>query len=196
MSDFFDVPTVAPEPERDPPPWAEPPRDVVAALVADRRVLMATDRVSVTLTHIDTYPTGAGVRLLVMARRVPDMTEADWRRSQEVVWGRAGPPAPDEVFRVGVQFADGQKATNLDQGHHAWPADEPSGPRLTEYGGGGRGHRELIVHGRNLWLWPLPPPEPFDLVIEWPALGVPFTRSKLDGAAIVAAAARCRPAWN
>lgn len=196
MSDFFDVPAVVPEPERDPPPWAEPPRDVVAALVADRRVLMATDRVSVILTHIDAYPTGAGVRLLVMARRVSDMTEADWRRRQELVWGRSGPPAPDEGFRVGVQISDGRKATNLDHGYHGWPIREPSGPSLIEYGRGGRGHQQLIVHGRNLWLWPLPPPEPFDLVVEWPALGVPLTRSELDGAAIVAAAAACRPAWN
>jgi hypothetical protein len=46
------------------------------------------------------------------------------------------------------------------------------------------------------WVWPLPPPAPFDLVCEWPGLGIPLTRHAIDGAAIRTAAALSVPLWE
>lgn len=49
-----------------------------------------------------------------------------------------------------------------------------------------------MVVSQTLWLWPLPPAEPFDLVLQWGAMDVLETRVELDGAAVNEAAARCR----
>lgn len=46
-----------------------------------------------------------------------------------------------------------------------------------------------MVHEYLLWLWPLPPPAPIELVVAWPDLDLPEAGCTLDGAAIVAAAA-------
>jgi hypothetical protein len=59
-------------------------------------------------------------------------------------------------------------------------------------GGGGGG----AVWDFDGWSWPLPPPEPFDLVCEWPGVGIPLTRHAVHGAAIRTAAADSRPIWE
>ena len=44
------------------------------------------------------------------------------------------------------------------------------------------------AYGRWLmWLWPLPPPEPFEFAVEWPAFDVPLTFNEIDGGEINAA---------
>jgi hypothetical protein len=103
---------------------------------------------------------------------------------------------PHDLLRCGVQLADGSKATNVGRPPFWDPAVEPSSPLLFESGGGGgSGGQNLLTSNRRFWLWPLPSPEPFEFVIEWPLLGIPVTRTKIDGAAVVAAAARAEPFW-
>lgn len=73
-----------------------------------------------------------------------------------------------------------------------WPrpphTQPPAGPVLVPQGSGGSGGRGEYSVTWNLWLWPLPPPRPFDLVLQWPDQDIAETRVALDGAAIVAAA--------
>lgn len=203
MDAFFEVPD-QPDPGRlsspEPPPWVEPPRDLIAGLVPERRVLAKTDWLTLLLTHIDAFPTGASLRLRAMARWSADMSEDDWHKMSDSVLGgrrhhgQAG--VADDFLRVGVEFADGRKATNLDHTLGRRPeAGDPPEPSLIEHGMGSTGTDRYFAQGRSLWLWPLPPPEPFDLVVEWPAFGIPVTRTALDGAAIVAAAHGAEPAW-
>ncbi len=205
MDDFFETPARRIEPQRpervEPPPWVQPPRDVIAVLVPDRRTLVKTDRLTILLTHIDAFPTGASLRLRIMARWSPDMSEDEWAQLWDKIFeGRPGRSSDDlaEFLRIGVLFADGRKATNLEHVDHppTWTGRAPQAPSLVEHGTGSSGGDRFFAQGRHLWLWPLPPPEPFDLVIEWPAFDLPVTRTSMDGASIVAAARGAEPAWQ
>lgn len=63
-----------------------------------------------------------------------------------------------------------------------------SGARATSSG-------EIGVSAFGLWLWPLPPAEAFGFAVEWPCGGIELPFTELDGAAIVAAAARSGNYW-
>ena len=54
---------------------------------------------------------------------------------------------------------------------------------------------ESYFSDRQLWLWPLPPPRPFEFVVEWPTMGIDGTTTTFDGAAMVRAADRSQPYW-
>jgi hypothetical protein len=88
-------------------------------------------------------------------------------------------------LRFGVQFADGRKATNLDQPPYD-PEHEPDRPVLHRHGGGGGGSIWDMEH----WVWPLPPTGPFAFVCEWPARGIAESRAELGAVSILDAAAR------
>lgn len=207
MDHFFEIPNSVAEPSRSPepeePPWIHPPRDVIAGLVADRRVIARTDRLVVMLAHIDAFPTGAMFRLRVMGRRPNEMSENDWRYFYKTIMGHrphsgSTDAVPGEFFRVGVEFPDGRRATNIAHALDPHPrslVQDPEEPSLVEIGGGGSGRPRSFAVGRSVWLWPLPPADTFDLVIEWPAYGIPVTRLPIEGADIVAASLRTEPAW-
>jgi hypothetical protein len=207
MDQFFEIPNPIaeppPSPEPDEPPWLQPPRDVIAGLVGDRRVIARTDRLVVLLTHIDAFPTGAMLRLRIMGRRPNEMSESDWWDFHETVMGRRLHPGstkavPDEFLRIGVEFPDGRKATNISHAVNPdprFPRRAPAEPSLVQLGGGGAGWPRSFAVGRNIWLWPLPPADTFDLVIEWPAYGIPVTRVPIEGGDIVAASLHTEPAW-
>lgn len=97
-----------------------------------------------------------------------------------------GDEIPPEMLRLGVQFADGSKATNTGGFHH--DANAPAGPVMHPGGGGGGG----ASWRQTQWVWPLPPPGPLELVCEWPAMDIPLTRSELDAQTILDAAARAQ----
>jgi hypothetical protein len=104
---------------------------------------------------------------------------------------RHGGPGED-ALRVGVQYADGSKATNLKLPFLAdTELSEPHGPVLMPRGGGGGGHRWDV----SFWLWPLPTEDPFELVVEWPARGIELSRFPLAVAPLAEAAARCEALW-
>jgi hypothetical protein len=48
-------------------------------------------------------------------------------------------------------------------------------------------------HSRySFWLWPLPPAGRLEIVCEWPAAGIPLTRTELDASEVLAAASRAQ----
>ena len=99
------------------------------------------------------------------------------------------------LLLFGVQFADGRKATNLDERMPFRmledPDLQPDGPVLSpSRGGGGGGGRWR--HG--FWVWPLPPEGPLAFVCEWPVAGIPETRTEIDSALVRDAASRSRRA--
>jgi hypothetical protein len=166
-------------------------------------VLGRTHDAAVVLKTVTAYPTGCQFQIALIARRSPALSNDEWRQLQESVFrmnphSRAGSPA--SALRVGVQLSDGRKVSTLD---FRWDVNdpdrldrEPDGPMLIETGGGGSGSDWDLSSQRPVWLWPLPAPAPFDLVVEWPAVGIPVTRNRLDGAAIVAASAEAVPIWS
>jgi hypothetical protein len=105
---------------------------------------------------------------------------------------RQGSELPPEILRLGVQFADGAKATNLGMPFFPQGPDErPRGPILMPRGGGGGGRRWDV----SFWLWPLPPRGQLTLVCEWPARAVELTRVEIDAGTLIEAAERAAPLW-
>jgi hypothetical protein len=205
--EFFETPPrrdTEPEPEMVPPPWAGPPDDMLGGVVPIEKMLFQSDAIAIALASAVAFSEGVKLYVQIAARRTTEMDEESWWRRRDTVFGRGhhsirpGAPLSAEVLRFGVRFHDGTKATTVDSRPHSreWPPPQPDGPVLTEAGGGGGGgsDRRLRV-GWSLWLWPLPPAEPFEFAVEWPAWDVPLTFSTVDGAAIAAAAHRAQPYW-
>jgi hypothetical protein len=130
------------------------------------------------------YSTGFSFRL--SARSRPD-ADGNFRAGFELMRGlghREGNVMAQLL--LGVEFADGRKATTLNFGQ---PADEQ--PRITQRGGAGGGGR----FDTGYWVWPLPPAGDHLLVLQWDDQGVLLTRLNLDAAAIRDAAAESEPLW-
>lgn len=90
------------------------------------------------------------------------------------------------AVEIGVQFADGAKATNTAGFYH--DQEPPPGPVMHSGGGGGDGGDWHQAQ----WVWPLPAPGPLSVVCEWPAAGIPLTRSEIDAQTILNAASRAQ----
>lgn len=200
--DFFEpLPEPPPHERYEPPVWYQPPEDELASLVPARQLLARTDRgVVLLLSHIDVFREGCVFQIRVSAHRQDAMEEPEWHEIHETAidgcirW--SGDGRTDDLLRFGVQFRDGRKATTTGGLGFSHEHDqEPTGPLLTQHGGGGSGGDRLATSEWSLWLWPLPPAEPFDLVVAWPALGVDLTRVELSGRDIVEAAGRAGPLW-
>lgn len=140
-----------------------------------------------------------------VASRQGDLPENDWwdlhtggHASTLPFQGIGG--LPDKLLRLGLRFADETKATTLDEAaprrRSSAADDPPAGPSL-RWHPSSSGSRGLGGHLSRfgLWLWPLPPAEPFELAVEWPFGGIDLTFTELDGAAVVAAAGRSVNLW-
>jgi hypothetical protein len=90
---------------------------------------------------------------------------------------------PDELFRFGLEFADGSTVTSLEVTGIGGPT-RPRGPILAG-GGGGGGDRRFDM---RYWVWPLPPPGKLTFLSEWPAQGLALTRREIDTGPIRTAA--------
>ncbi|MEU6365859.1 ankyrin repeat domain-containing protein [Streptomyces sp. NPDC046931] len=105
-----------------------------------------------------------------------------------VPWGGRGGAG---ALRFGVLLADGRRVTTLDG--QPWPGPAEGRPRPTlQLGGGGGGgfHYDIELH-----LSQLPPEGPTQLVVEWPDMAVPETRTEIDATALRAAAADAVRIW-
>jgi hypothetical protein len=175
------------------PAWIEPPADTVPGVVPVERILARTPQRAIGLTGLRAYPTGFACTLHLRLRQIIpgeqsffgtgmfDMLELD----------PAGELA-HYYLRVGVGFADGRKATNL-QRHRDFENGSPPDPpvlRLFRWEG-----YDLLAQEVDLWVYGLPPPEPVAFVCEWPARGIPETRVELDARLVLEAAARAVPIW-
>jgi hypothetical protein len=98
----------------------------------------------------------------------------------------------DYFLRFGVGFADGRKATNLNQRHDfdEGPAPDPPTLWLVRWEGYDRLAWEVDV-----WVYGLPPPGPLAFVVEWPARHIPESRVEIDAGLVLEAAARAVPIW-
>jgi hypothetical protein len=198
------------------PAWRGPPENVLGGVVALELLLARSEKAVVVIDSATAYQTG--VEFTVEVRWCGESPDWIWRGlspSPHRSW--SGEP-PDELLRLGVQFADGSKATTLDSGPAERLAaayaravedsgvegpvgglgEEPDAPEMTEgpvlqeQRAGGGGHR----WSQSLWLWPLPPKGPLSFVCEWPALGIALSRTEIDTALLHEAAARSRTVWN
>jgi hypothetical protein len=95
---------------------------------------------------------------------------------------------PDEFMRFGVEYSDGVKATNVPTGGFD---DVPDALLLRNGGGGAEGKSTW-----KYWLWPLPTASPFAFVCEWPAAGIPLTRTPFDVDSLAEPLRQVRELWR
>jgi hypothetical protein len=189
------------EPEHDVPDWFGPPSSVMGGVVPiDARY---RDRhVFVGLAGVSAYPTGLSFTLELGIRR-GDWSRERWDEVQDRFWGherqhrRSRRGERTDELRIGVELADGRRGTGEGRQQLDFSRDvRPEAPVIVEQGGGGSGGARTLHASRDVWVWPLPPGDYLDLVIEWHAMDVPLTRFRLDAAAVRAAADRSQPYWT
>ena len=173
---------------REAPAGPEPrlPQGDFATLPVSQPVT-ATSRATVMLQSIDASAGGCEFWFKIVVD-VSGMAPRDEKRARRAVEGYEGAALPESTdpgpLRIAVTYSDGRSA-----GFAQDPSSLPrSGPgitpcRSTRYSGG-----RTQVAEEGFWLLPLPPPEPFTLTFEWPAVGIPPATITIDGAAIAEAA--------
>jgi hypothetical protein len=173
--------------------WTGPPRDVLGAPVPISQFVVRTEHAVVALQQAVVFPEGCRFGVEVAARR-GSLAQDDWKavlESQSRGFLRPGPAGADLVFSV--RFPDGSTAAAVDGWQH--PDSPPAHPVLIEVDSSTGSDDHSFQSDRHLWLWPLPPPGPFEFVIEWRRMGITPTSTVLDGALIAATAHQARPYW-
>ncbi|MET8335576.1 hypothetical protein [Streptosporangium canum] len=147
--DFFTAPPPRvreQEKEREDPPWAGPPNDILGGVVPIEGMLFRSETLAIVLTSAVAFPAGVTIRLQMAARRVEGVNEDTWWDRHDLMFGhhqhrfRAEDSLPDEVVRFGVRFPDGSKATTVDGRADSgkWPPPRPEGPILKRSRGAAR----------------------------------------------------------
>jgi hypothetical protein len=181
---FFESP---PPPEKPAqyrqPVWAAAPDNELGVGVPLRVIFVRTEALAILVDQVVAYTTGFSFRLA--GRRRAGATLADERGFEQALSPHHGDM---DRLLVGIEFADGSKATNLTHG----PTDsESQGPVLMTGGGGAGGGRFDFQY----WVWPLPPDGPLAFVIQWADQGIELTRVSTDPSPIREAGALSEPLW-
>lgn len=194
--DFFRPP---PRPERalnvpTLPEWIHPPPDEIGVLLPRAAIIARSKQALVALAGFHVY--SKGVEIILMLRTLSEFVFDDPTGVRQLMRRRIDPTndsIPDTVFRFGVEFADGRKATSLDRnwGSPDWQTKPPPAIHLGMTGGGGGAAFDWRV-----WLWPLPPLGVLALVCEYPQAAIALTRYEVDAASILEAASQSIKLWE
>jgi hypothetical protein len=183
MSFFVQDVNEGPATPKRAPTWFAPPANAVPVVVPLGLVLARSDDAVIAVPAVQAYPTGLNLALAVRVRQ-----RAGGRGSQRLM---TYDPTSDEFVRIGVQFSDGRKATNLHHPRSPRAGEPPAGPLLTP-----RGSSETQgAWDGYYWLWPLPTPGRLLIVAEWPAQQLSETRAEIDADPILEAAALAVTLW-
>jgi hypothetical protein len=173
------------------PAWIAPPENELGEAVAATVVLVKRSELAIAVTDFRAYSSGIAGRLVVRTRE----RELGGRMMHPMhptmrARGTDSNELPRELLRFGIEFADGRRATTID--NRASRRDEPPEIVLMQRGGGGGGNGWEL----GFWIWPLPPEGPLTFAVEWPAESVDLTTSQLDTAPLRAAAAGSEALWE
>ena len=156
------------------------PENEIPVAVPLHTVLARTGDAAVAVTDVEVYSTGVSFTLAIRVRRPG--SDIDPRDLNELLWERGG---RSQRFLIGVELADGRRATNLSR-------FDAQGDVVFSSGGGGGGDAAV---DQSWWLSPLPPDGPLRFVVRCAALGIEETSAVLDGAAIRRAARDVVELW-
>jgi hypothetical protein len=143
-------------------------------------VIASNAKAAVYVGRCSAYPTGFELEVRVLLANSEDLDPS--LTGPHHYPGRGS--NYEERLKVGVEFSDRRKATNV--GGHGTGTGEPEEPVLWSMGGGGGGGRWR----QDFWVWPLPPTGPLAFVCEWPAAGIALSRVETDAQQLLDAAAR------
>ena len=165
-----------------------PPDNEIPVSVPVNTVLGRTPDACIALVGVAAYTTGVTFRLAVRMRTRAPSVEGISR----VMTGYHLPgDDPEARLLLGVEFADGRRASNLSGG--PLPADVPdaAAPVLSPSGGGGGDRAQDL----DYWLSPLPPEGELLLVCACAPLKIPESRVIIDGGVIARAGASAIVLW-
>jgi hypothetical protein len=176
------------------PNWIHKPSDEIGVLVPHSAVIARSNQALVALAGFHVYSNG--VEILLMLRTLSEFVFDDPTGFRELMRRRIDPTndsLPDTIFRFGVEFSDGRRATSLDSNWWGpdWQTKTPPSIHLGMTGGGGGS-----VFDWQAWLWPLPPPGVLAFVCEYPQAAIAQTRYEVEGAPILEAARQSIKLWD
>ena len=157
------------------------PENEIPVALPLNTLLARTGDVAIALVGLQVHMTGLSFGLVVRMRpgAVPP------RRLDGLFFS---PPPTRVRFLLGVELADGRRVTNLEEHWRPGPDDD-----LVLNQGGGSGGDTAV--DQSWWLSPLPPDGPVHVVVRCDDLGIPETRTELDGTAIWRAAGQVVELW-
>ena len=155
--------------------------------------LAVTDTAAVVVSHARVFRNGVDVVIDRRTRR-GGRSRREWEAVQWSPHASFPGNGPDRL-RYGMALGDGQHLL-LDAPSWGGSDQETDSHSLVATGGGSSGGREYTVSLDGMWLWPLPPEGPLEIVMQWPAEGIPESRVVLDGGALRARAAESRKLWE
>jgi hypothetical protein len=155
-------------------PKSSPDLEPGALLPLNQRVVR-NDRAEVWLTSLVAQSSGFALGVM---RQVKDGSDLDLH-VLPVQYLQGGPTG--DVFRFGVEYASGARATNVDEQCHIRRRSAKLEVVFRDY--------PENSATEVAWCTPVPRSGSVAFVCEWPAAGIALTRHQLDGAAIRQAAA-------
>lgn len=161
---------------------AAPDEYIVPAILPWSLPLARSERTVVAMRSIDVWPEAVTLRISVYG--LDNLTE----NSRGGLAGQR--KVPDQhALLIGVLFADGSRASSDTISMPS--ATRPDHPVLrVETGDNGQFH---VRH--DVFVWPLPPDGPMNVIVQWLDRDISETFTELDGSAIRAAATEAREIW-
>jgi hypothetical protein len=184
-----DVPQPEPPVHYRLPEWLGPPEHVAPGVVPLELVLVNTGEIAVYVSDARAYPNGFACTVLIAAR--DPLSGAGPIHHPGMHAGHAA-GATDGVFRFGVQFSDGAKATNMGRVAGHLPMGRPDGPVLMPRGGGGGG----ASYQQGFWVWPMPPAGDLVFACEWPDRDIDLRTATVEARLFHEAAQRSVELWQ
>lgn len=187
---FFEPPPHKDQPDEPTlPPWFSPPPDELGQVVPLRAVVARSERCAIGIGGLVAYSNGFEIALRMRLRDVDDWIDPLGHR-QGPPWSRRDlNNLPDDLLRMGIDFAGGIRATSVEG--FSLPTDATPAAYLQVSGGGGGRRWDFTC-----WVWPLPSKPPTSLVVEWPSLGIQLTRYELPTGQIVEAGRQSGSIWS
>jgi hypothetical protein len=176
--------------EYERPTWLGPPEYELGKTIPLDSVIAQSEKGAVAVSHAVVYSTGVTFDFVARARGL-SQTQANRLFHEQHMFEEED--LPDALLRLGFEFADGRRASNLGgwRAHRKLmaPVAEPEDPVLVPHAGGGGNSGGGDVSLRpGYWLWPLPPSGPLRIVCEWPIVTIPLTTIEIDGGTLLDAA--------
>jgi hypothetical protein len=174
-------------------PWLIPPADEVPRLYPVAELLASTDHVAIALIGAHVYSDGVELQIERRLRR-RDLPRQEWMQLSGVFMEHWHGKSADRL-RYGLALSTGERVI---EGPRFFAADRttpPAGSSLVRTGGGGGGGGHEFAAHDGLWLWPIPPAGPIELVVQWPAMDIAQTHTFLDATTFAELAGDARRFW-
>jgi hypothetical protein len=160
-----------------------PPENEFPAGVGLTVLLGRTEDAAVGITQFEAFSTGFRFTIAVRTRRPRPALAYGGLSALINSYAIPGVEiALEDRLLLGIEYADGQRASNLQDMGTSRSGAETEGQRMLFFQAGGGGGEHSVDF--TYWVSPLPPEGPMTFVLAWPNFGMPESRTVLDSALI------------